>query len=324
MKAALCKSLDGPESITIDDIPDPVAGPGQVVVRVKAAALNFLDTLTVRGKYQVKPDMPFSPASEFAGVVDSVGEGVATLKRGDRVTGYLSSGAAREKVVVPEVALMATPDGVSDVVAASLVVTYATGLHGLRDRGQLMAGETLAVLGASGGAGLAAVELGKLMGARVIAAASSDEKLEVCKAHGADVTVNYSNTDLKQALRDATNGKGVDVIYDCVGGPYAEAALRSIAWNGRFLVIGFAAGEIPKIALNLLLLKSSSLVGVFWGAHAQRDPKANQKNLKDLMQWLADGKIKPHVSATYPLSETVAAIKALDQRKSTGKVVITM
>jgi NADPH:quinone reductase len=324
MKAALCKSLDGPDSIVIEDLPDPVAGPGQVVVRVKAAALNFLDTLTVRGKYQVKPEMPFSPASEFAGVVDSVGEGVTSYKPGDRVTGYLGSGAAREKVVVPALSLMPTPDGVSDPVAASLVVTYATGLHGLRDRGQLKAGETLVVLGASGGAGLAAVELGKLMGARVIAAASSDEKLAVCKEHGADVLINYATADLKQAIRDATGGKGADVIYDCVGGPHAEAALRSIAWNGRFLVIGFAAGEIPKIALNLLLLKSSSLVGVFWGEHARRDPKGNYKNLKDLMGWLAEGKIRPHVFATYPLAQTVDALRALDQRKSTGKVVITM
>jgi NADPH:quinone reductase len=324
MKAALCKSLDGPDSIVIEDLPDPIAGPGQVVVNVKAAALNFLDTLTVRGKYQVKPEMPFSPASEFAGVVDHVGDGVTQLKAGDRVTGYLSSGAAREKVVVAAAALLPTPDGVSDPIAASVVVTYATGLHGLRDRGQLQAGETLVVLGASGGAGLAAVELGKNMGARVIAAASSDEKLAVCKSHGADALINYTTTDLKQAIRDATDGKGADVIYDCVGGPYAESALRSIAWNGRFLVIGFAAGEIPKIALNLLLLKSSSLVGVFWGEHARRDPKGNLRNLKDLMQWLAEGKIKPHVSATYPLERTVDALRALDQRKSTGKVVITI
>jgi NADPH:quinone reductase len=323
MRAALCKTLTGPDDIVVEDIPEPVAGPGEAVVRVKAAALNFLDTLAVRGKYQFKPPMPFSPASEFAGVVDSIGAGVTGVKVGDRVFGSAGHGAAREKMLLKAATLMPIPAGVSDEVAAGVTVTYGTGLHGLKDRGQLKAGESCVILGASGGAGLAAVELAKLMGAKVVACASSDAKLAVCKERGADVLINYSSGDLKEMIRAATDGKGADVIYDCVGDKYAEPAIRAMNWNGRYLVIGFAAGEIPRIPLNLLLLKSCSLVGVFWGAHVTRDPAALKSNLAEIMGWVAAGKLKPHIHKVFPLAETGAAIKELDRRASTGKVIIT-
>jgi NADPH2:quinone reductase len=323
MQAALCKSLDGPDAIVIEDIPEPAApAAGQVVVKVKAAALNFLDTLIVRGKYQQKPPLPFSPASEFAGVVESIGAGVTTVKPGDRVFGFGHIGSAREKIVVAAQTLVPIPANVSDEIASGIAVTYGTGFYGLKDRAQLKAGETCAVLGASGGAGLAAVELAKRMGAKVIACASSAEKLAVCKSRGADVLVNYAQQDLREALKEATAGKGVDVVYDCVGGPYAEPAIRSMAWNGRFAVIGFAAGDIPKIPLNLLLLKNCSLVGVFWGASVQAEPKVNAANMHQIVTWVAEGALKPHIHKVFPLAETAAAIRELDNRAATGKVVI--
>lgn len=322
MKAALCKSLDGPDAIVIDTIPDPVAKAGQAVVRVHAAALNFLDTLVVRGKYQVKPELPFSPASEFAGTVESVGDGVTNVKPGERVFGYGTIGAAREKIAAPAVSLVKTPAGVADEIAAGIAVTYGTGYYGLKDRAHLQPGETCAVLGASGGAGLAAVELAKLMGAKVIACASSADKLAICKSRGADVLINYTDANWRDQLKDATGGKGVDVVYDCVGGPYAEPAIRTMNWGGRFVVIGFAAGDIPKIPLNLLLLKSCSLVGVFWGASVQRDPAHNARNMAEIVKWVADGKLKPHVHKVFPLEQTADAIRELDRRAATGKVVI--
>jgi NADPH2:quinone reductase len=324
MKAALCKTLDGPDAIVIEDLPDPVAGPGEVVVRVKAAALNFFDTLITRGKYQHKPPLPFSPVAEIAGIVESVGPGVTTIKPGMRVCGHVGSGGAREKVAVKAEMLVPVPDGVSDEAAASVTTTYGTGIHGLRDRGQVKSGETVAVLGASGGAGLAAVELAKIMGAHVIAAASSDEKLAMCKAHGADGLLNYASTDLKQGLRDLTGGRGVDVIYDCVGGDYAEPALRSIAWGGRFLVIGFAAGSIPKIPLNLALLKNCAIVGVFWGEAARRDPEGHRVNMEQVLRWVADGRLKPHIHARYPLEKTAEAIMSLETRQVAGKVILAI
>jgi NADPH2:quinone reductase len=325
MRAALCKSLDGPDAIVIETIPDPVAKAGEVVVRVKAAALNFFDTLVVRGKYQYKPELPFSVASEFAGVVESVGDGVTSVKPGDRVFGMAPNqqGSAREKIVVPERILTPTPASVSDAVASGITVTYGTGYYGLKDRGHLQPGDSIAVLGASGGAGLAAVELSKLMGAKVIACASSADKLEICRSRGADILINYNDPKWRDALKDATGGKGVDVVYDCVGGPYAEPAIRTMNWGGRFLVIGFAAGEIPKPPLNLLLLKSCSLVGVFWGAAVQRDPAGNARNMKQVVDWIAEGKLKPHVHKTYSLEQTADAIRELDRRAVTGKVVIT-
>jgi NADPH:quinone reductase len=322
MKAAVCKSLDGPDGIVVAELPEPVPGPGEVLIGVKAAALNFLDTLITRGKYQYKPALPFAPASEYAGVVDALGPGVTRVKPGDRVCGYCTWGAAAEKIVVSQDVLVPIPTGVSDEIAAGVTVTYGTATHGLMDRGRLEAGETVAVLGASGGAGLAAVEVAKMMRARVIAVASSEEKLAACRTHGADDIINYATADLKQALREKTGGRGVDVVYDCVGGNHAEAALRSIAWGGRFLVIGFAAGEIPKIPLNLVLLKSCAIVGVFWGEHATRNPGAQNNNIARVLQWVAEGKLKPEIQATYPLEKTADAIRALDQRRVTGKVVI--
>jgi NADPH:quinone reductase len=322
MKAVLCKTLDGPDALVVEELPDPEPGPGEVVVGVKAVALNFFDTLITRGKYQYKPPLPFSPGGEMAGVVEKLGPGVSGLKPGQRVCGYLGAGAAREKVAVSADVLLPVPDGVSDEAAAGVTITYGTAIHGLKDRGRLEAGETVAVLGASGGAGLAAVEIAKLMGARVIAAASSAEKLELCKKHGADDVLNYSSTDLKQGLRDLTDGRGVDVVYDCVGDKYAEPALRAIAWGGRYLVIGFAAGQIPKIPLNLTLLKSCAIVGVFWGEAARRDPAGNRANMAQVLGWVAEGRLRPHVHATYPLQRTGEAIKSLETRQVVGKVIV--
>jgi NADPH2:quinone reductase len=324
MKAALCKRLDGPEGIVIEDIPEPSPGPGEVLVKVKAAALNFLDTLITRGKYQSKPDLPFSPAAEIAGVVEAIGASVAGVSVGERVMACLGWGGAREKVVAPATALVAIPEGVSDAIAAGLSVTYGTAIHGLKDRGRLRAGETVAVLGAAGGAGLAAVEIAKLMGARVIAVASSEEKLAVCREHGADELLNYRATDLKEGLRALTGGTGVDVVYDCVGGDAAEAALRAIAWQGRFLVIGFASGEIPRIALNLLLIKGADVIGVFWGEAVRRDPAGHRRNMSEVLSWVAQGKLAPRVHATYPLEDIRAAIRVLEKREAVGKVVLTL
>jgi NADPH2:quinone reductase len=322
MKAALCKSLDGPGAIVIEEIADPQPGPDEVVVRVHAAALNFLDTLITRGKYQFKPELPFSPAAEIAGVVEAVGTGVSDLKPGQRVCGYIAWGGAREKVAVPAKLMIPIPDGVSDATAAGISVTYGTAMHGLKDRGSLKAGESVAVLGASGGAGLAAVEVAKLMGARVIAVASSAEKLAVCREHGADDLLNYATTDLKNGLRELTGGKGVDVVYDCVGGDYSEASLRSIAWGGRLLVIGFAAGTIPKIPANLFLLKNAAAVGVFWGEMVMRAPEQHRANMIEVLDWCAKGRLKPHVHATYPLARIGEAITALDKRQVTGKLIV--
>jgi NADPH:quinone reductase len=322
MKAAICKSLDGPGAIVVEDVAAPKLGPGEVVVAVKCASLNFLDTLITRGKYQYKPTLPFSPAAEFAGTVAELGAGVTGFKTGDRVCGYSGWGAAAERLVVKAAALTPVPGTVSDAVASGVTITYGTAMHGLKDRGRLKSGETVAVLGASGGAGLAAVEIAKLMGARVIAVASSDDKLAVCRERGADAVLNYATSDLKQGLRDLTEGRGVDVIYDCVGGDHAEAALRSIAWMGRFLVVGFAAGPIPKIPLNLALLKSCDICGVFWGEAAVRDPASIRANITQVLDWVAEGKLTPHIHAVLPLSRIGDAIAMLDRREATGKVVI--
>jgi NADPH2:quinone reductase len=322
MKAILCTRYGGPDDLEFSDLPDPTPGAGEVVVAVKSAALNFFDTLLIAGKYQVKPPFPFSPAAEFAGIVESVGAGVTNVAPGDRVLGYGGYGAAREKVLISQSRVVKIPDTLDFDRAAGLTVIYGTTLHALKDRAHLKAGETLAVLGASGGTGLAAIELGKLMGARVIACASSDDKLDFCKERGADEVINYAKEDIKEALRRVTGGKGVDVIYDPVGGPYAEPALRSIAWKGRFLVIGFAAGEIPKIPLNLALLKGCDIVGVFWGAFIEREPKGHQANMAQLVAWAAEGKLSAHVHDTYPLAKTADALKVLANRQAMGKVIL--
>lgn len=328
MRAALCKAFGGIDDLAVETLPDPVPGPGEVVVDVAAAALNFFDTLIVRNRYQYTPDLPFSPSAEVAGRVSAVGADVPGWQLGDRVCAYLVYGGAREKVVVKAERLVAIPDGVDDVTASGLTVTYGTGIHGLLDRGQVGPGDTVAVLGASGGAGLAAVELSKLLGAEVIAVASSDEKLAICAAHGADKLVNYSGVDgaagLKDQLRDATGGAGVSVVYDCVGGDFAEPALRALKWGGRFLVIGFAAGDIPKIPLNLVLLKGISVVGVFWGAFLERDMAAHRTHTERLLAWCATGELKPRIHGTFPLNDIQAALGLIKRREAVGKVVLTM
>jgi NADPH:quinone reductase len=322
MKAVLCRKFCTPDELELADLPEPTAGPGEAVVRIKSAALNFFDTLIIAGKYQHKPPFPFSPAAEFSGVVESVGAGVSDVAPGDRVMGNTGWGAAREAVAVPANILVKVPDGLDFDRAAGLTVTYGTTLYALRVRAELKAGETLVVLGASGGTGLATVEIGKVMGARVIACASSDEKLAFAHAHGAAETVNYASEDLRAALKRLGGEHGVDVIYDPVGGPYAEPAVRSMAWNGRYLVVGFAAGEIPKLPLNLVLLKNCDIRGVAWGAWVQREPQAQRELMKDIVNWAAAGKLSAHVHATYPLADIASALKAIADRKVMGKVVL--
>jgi NADPH2:quinone reductase len=322
MKAVLCTRFCTPDDLELADIAEPQAGPGEAVVRIKAAALNFFDTLIIAGKYQHKPPFPFSPAAEFAGLVERVGDGVTDLAPGDRVIGYMGWGAARESVAVPAQQLVKIPDTLDFERAAGLTVTYGTTLYALRERAQLRPGETLAVLGASGGTGLATIELGKIMGARVIACASSDEKLAFARSHGADETVNYATEDFRAALKKRGGEHGIDVVYDPVGGPYAEPAVRSLAWLGRYLVVGFAAGEIPKIPLNLALLRSCDIRGVFWGAWTKREPLAQRALMTDIVRWAADGKLSAHVHAAYPLSEIAPALKAIAERKVMGKIVL--
>jgi len=322
MKAVLCKHFGTPEDLEVADIAEPEAAPGQAVVRVKAAALNFFDTLIIAGKYQHKPPFPFSPAAEFAGLVERVGAGVTDLKPGDRVMGYMGWGAAREAVAVPAQQLVKLPDEVTFERAAGLTVTYGTTLYALRERADLKPGETLLVLGASGGTGLATIELGKMMGARVIAAASSGEKLAFARDHGADELINYASEDFRVALKNLGGEHGIDVVYDPVGGPYAEPAVRSLAWQGRYLVVGFAAGEIPKLPLNLVLLKGCDILGVFWGTWTKREPQAQRALMADIVRWCAEGKISAHVHAVYPLDDIATALKLIADRRVMGKVVL--
>ncbi len=322
MKAILCTQPGTPDDLHFTDIPDPVAGPGEAVVNIAAAALNFFDTLIIADKYQVKPAHPFSPGAEFAGTVASVGPGVTAFRPGDRVMGFTRYGAARERIAVKIEKLVPIPDGLDFERAAGLSVIYGTTYYGLHDRGHLQAGETLAVLGAAGGTGLAAVEIGKLLGARVIACASSDEKCAFARRHGADETINYSMQDLKAELKRLGGERGIDVVYDPIGGAYSEPALRALGWGGRHLVIGFAAGEIPKIPLNLPLLKSCAIVGVTWGVFTERFPQAQAQNMKQIARWAMDGKLSMHVHATYPLRDTPQALKDLAARKVMGKAII--
>lgn len=307
----------------VEDVPSPKAGKGQIVVSVKASGVNFPDTLIIQGKYQFKPELPFSPGGEVAGVVKTVGEGVTSLKPGDRVIASSGWGGFAEELVVDADRTIPMPDGMDFVPASAFVLTYGTSYHALKDRAQLQAGETMLVLGASGGVGLSAIQIGKMMGAKVIAAASTDQKLEVCKANGADELINYSKDDLRTRVKEVTSGKGVDVVYDPVGGAYSEPALREMAWKGRFLVVGFAAGDIPKVALNLALLKGCSIVGVFWGSFTRKEPDANQKNNEELMQFFAQGKVKPHIHATYPLERAADALNDVMYKRVSGKVVLT-
>ena len=322
MKAVLCTRFGTPDELELADIPEPKAGPGEAIVAVKAAALNFFDLLIIAGKYQHKPPFPFSPGAEFAGFVESVGNSAADLAPGDRVIGYNGWGAARELVTVNTQRLVKIPDRLDFERAAGLTVTYSTTLYALRERAGLKSGESLVVLGASGGTGLATIELRKIMGARVIACASSDDKLAFAREHGADDTVNYDREDLRGALRKLGGERGIDVVYDPVGGRYAEPALRSLGWLGRYLVIGFAAGEIPKIPLNLALLKSCDIRGVAWGAWTGREPLKQRGLMADILKWTAEGKLSAHVQAVYPLSEIAAALEVLAARKAMGKIVL--
>lgn len=321
MKAILCKKHGTPDQLVLEDIPSPVPEKKEVLITIKACSVNFPDTLIIQGLYQFQPPLPFSPGSDVAGVVKAVGEGVKHVKVGDDVFGIVSHGGFAEEVIVPANACFPKMPGMDYGIAASFMMAYGTSYHALKDRAKLKEGETLLVLGASGGVGLAAVELGKLMGAKVIAAASTDDKLAVCKEKGADELINYTNEDLKKRVKELTGGKGADVVYDPVGGKYTEAALRATAWEGRLLIVGFPAG-IAKIPMNLPLLKGCQIVGVFWGSFAQRDPNANMQNTMELIQMYTKGQLKPHIHATYSLEDAPKALVEMMERKVKGKVII--
>jgi len=324
VKAVLARTFGPLEQLVLEEVEPRKPGPGEVAIAVKACGVNFFDALIVQGKYQTRPQVPFSPGGEVAGVIHAVGPGVTGLTVGTRVLAFTGHGGYAEEVIADAASVVALPEQMDFVTAAAFPITYATSFHALKDRGQLRSGETLLVLGAAGGVGLAAVEIGKIMGARVIACASSDEKLALAREHGADALINYAASDLRERIREVTAGRGIDVAYDPVGGGYAEPALRSLGFGGRYLVIGFASGEIPKIALNLLLLKVVSMVGVFWGAFAKAQPQRNAANLAELLSWYTQGRLRPHVSATFPLERYREALDAVVQRKVLGKVVLAM
>jgi NADPH:quinone reductase len=324
VKAIVCRAYGPPESLVVEDVPSPAVRPGTVRVIVHAASVNFPDLLIIQNKYQYKPPLPFTPGTEAAGIVGDVGAGVTNVSVGDRVMAYTRCGAFAGEAVVEAGHVAQIPNGMDEVVAAGFLVTYGTAHHALADRGHVRAGETVLVLGAAGGVGLAGVEVGKALGARVIACASTDEKLAVCRAHGADASINYATEDLRGRITDLTEGRGVDVVYDPVGGTYTERALRSTAWRGRLLVIGFAAGAIPTIALNLALLKGCAIVGVSWGELMRREPATAARGVVALGEWYRAGLLKPHVSATLPLERAADALKLMESRSVIGKVVLTM
>lgn len=324
MRAIICPKPGPLDALELRDVDDPTPGKGEVLVDVAAAGVNFPDVLIVQGLYQFKPPGAFTPGGEVAGTVAAVGDGVEGLAVGDRVAAVVPWGGFAEKLVAPATAVIPIPDGMDLETAAAFNLTYGTALHALKDRAHLQPGETVLVLGAAGGVGLASIDVAKAMGARVIAAASSPEKLAVCTAAGADAVIDYSSEDLKKRAKALTGGNGADVVVDPVGGAFSEPALRATAWRGRFLVIGFAAGDIPKVPLNLTLLKGCAVVGVFWGAFTAREPKANSANLAQLAEWFTAGRLKPVVSARYPLADAVAALEELAGRRAKGKVVITM
>jgi NADPH2:quinone reductase len=323
MKAVVCKQWGPPQSLVIEERPALQPGKGQVVVRVKAASVKFSDTLLIQNKYQTQPELPFIPGGEVTGIVTAVGSGVQGWKVGDRVNAQTTYGGYADEVEAEAERLAAIPDSIDFAAATGLSSTYGTAYYALVDRGSLRAGETLLVLGAAGGVGLAAVEIGKLLGARVIACASSAQKLAVCRAKGADETIDYAAEDMRARVKAITKGNGVDVIIDPVGGAYSELALRDMAWGGRHLVIGFTAGDIPKIPLNLPLIKGCSIVGVWIGAFAKREPARHRANAQTLWGWMAEGRIKPHIAATYPLERAADALTALIERRVAGKVILT-
>ncbi|HWA90684.1 MAG TPA: NADPH:quinone oxidoreductase family protein [Rhizomicrobium sp.] len=331
MKAMLCTAYGPPETLVLSDVPSPQPGPGQISIQVKACGVNFPDVLIIENKYQFKPPLPFAPGAEIAGIVKALGEGVTRFKPGDRVIASVGNGGMQEEILADPNRCIPMPDGMDFETGAGLILTYGTSHYALKDRAKLKAGEILVVLGAAGGVGLAAVELGKAMGARVIAGASSREKVDLAKKHGADDGFVYASGKLSrdqqkefsEQIKTATGGKGADVLYDPVGGDYAEPAVRAMAWEGRYLVIGFVAG-IPSVPLNLTLLKSCDIQGVFWGAFTAREPKRNQEHLAEIMRWTAEGKLNPHISARFPLARAGEAIRMLADRKAQGKVVVTM
>lgn len=330
MKAVLCKEHGLPDTLVIEEIDPPTPGPGELLVNVHAASVNFPDFLIIQNKYQFKPELPFSPGSEVAGTVAALGEGVMNYKVGDKIIGLCGHNGFREQTTVPAMACIPMPKTMDFKTGAAILMTYGTSYYALKQRANLQAGETILVMGASGGVGLAAIDLAKSMGATVIAAASTEEKLAVCRDYGADETILYPTgaMDKDQAkafsgeIKELSGGKGVNVVYDPVGDVYAEPALRAMAWNGRYLVIGFAAGEIPRVPLNLTLLKGCSIVGVFWGQFTMVEPVASAENMRELMEMEADGRIKPHISKVFSFEQTPEAIEFIGARKATGKVVV--
>lgn len=330
MKAVLCKEFGPPEKLALEEMPSPTPKPGEVVLQVHACGVNFPDVLMIQDKYQFKPPLPFSPGGEVAGVVKSLGEGVTGLAVGDRVIGSTGWGGMAEEITVEASRCTPIPDAMDFVPASAFLMTYGTSHYALKHRAHIKPGESLLVMGAAGGVGLAAVELGKVMGAKVIAAASSEDKVAIAKEHGADEGIVYPSGALDRAqqkefseqIKALTDGQGADVVYDPVGGDYAEPALRSTNWEGRYLVIGFAAGDIPRVPLNLALLKGCQIVGVFWGAYTGRSPDQHRENVQELLQWYTDGKLKPHISAIYPMDQAADAINDLMHRRAKGKVVV--
>ncbi len=322
MKAVLCKSFGPPDSLVVEDVPSPSVGPGEVRVAVHACGVNFPDTLIIQNEYQFKPPLPFTPGGEVAGEVVEVGAEVTRVKRGDRVIAMVGWGGFAEEIVVTPDRTMPIPKGMDFVTAAGFTMTYGTSYYALKQRALLRPAETLLVLGAAGGVGLAAVELGRVMGARVIAAAGTDEKLEICKQYGADATINYTTESLKDQVKALTDGRGADVIYDPVGGDVFDQAIRCINWNGRLLVIGFASGRIPELPVNLALLKGCAVVGVFWGAFTAREPAENAENLAELGRWYEARTIKPHVCKTFSLERVGDALTAIERREALGKIVL--
>jgi len=322
MKAVICSKLEGPRALAVGELPDPKPGPGQVVIEVRAASLNFPDALMVRGLYQVKPPLPFSPGAELSGVVTAVGEGVDRPRVGDSVIALSGHGGCAGLCVADAVRTMPLPKGIDFDTAAAFALTYGTALHALKEVAAIQPGETLAVLGAAGGTGIAAIECGKAMGAKVIACASSAEKLALARGHGADEAIDYATEDLRARLDAIAGKKGIDVVFDAVGGPHTEPAMRALGWRGRLLVIGFAAGEIPKLPLNLALLKERQVLGVYWGDWTRREPAAHAKNMEQLVAWMREGRVRPAITERIGLEGVADALERMSGRRVLGKVVV--